>query len=185
MINTLDEYKHINTSNVKMNIQKLKIRILKSQDISENYLRWLNDPEITKFSNNQYKNHSLEKQKKYLNDCLIDSNIDLYGIFYVNKHVGNISINDINNIHKRSEITYVLGDRSYWSKGIMSASIKILVLKAKKDYKLNKLFASCANENFASRRVLEKNGFILEGTRKKHLFFQKKWYDQLDYGLIL
>tara|TARA_B100000242_G_scaffold287197_1_gene253703 strand:+ start:1430 stop:1576 length:147 start_codon:yes stop_codon:yes gene_type:complete len=46
-----------------MNIQKLKIRILKSQDISENYLRWLNDPEITKFSNNQYKNHSLEKQK--------------------------------------------------------------------------------------------------------------------------
>ena len=108
-----------------------------------------------------------------MNDCLIDSNIDLYGIFYVNKHVGNISINDINNIHKRSEITYVLGDRSYWSKGIMSASIKIIVLKAKKDYKLNKLFASCTNENFASRRVLEKNGFILEGTRKKHLFFQK------------
>ncbi len=185
MINNLNQYKYINTSNVKMNIQKLKIRILKSQDISENYLRWLNDPEITKFSNNQYKNHSLEKQKKYLNDCLIDSNIDLYGIFYVNKHVGNISINDINNIHKRSEITYVLGDRSYWSKGIMSASIKIIVLKAKKDYKLNKLFASCANENFASRRVLEKNGFILEGTRKKHLLFQKKWYDQLDYGLIL
>lgn len=185
MINTLNEYKHINTSNVKMNIQKLKIRILRAQDITENYLRWLNDPEITKFSNNQYKNHSLEKQKKYLNDCLIDSNIDLYEIFYVNKHVGNISINDINNIHKRSEITYVLGDRSYWSKGIMSASIKIIVLKAKKDYKLNKLFASCANENFASRRVLEKNGFILEGTRKKHLLFQKKWYDQLDYGLIL
>ena len=63
MINTLNQYKYINTSNVKMNIQKLKIRILKSQDISENYLRWLNDPEITKFSNNQYKNHSLEKQK--------------------------------------------------------------------------------------------------------------------------
>ena len=63
MINTLNQYKYINTSNVKMNIQKLKIKILKSQDISENYLRWLNDPEITKFSNNQYKNHSLEKQK--------------------------------------------------------------------------------------------------------------------------
>jgi len=39
--------------------------------------------------------------------------------------------------------------------------------------------------NNRSRRVLEKNGFVLEGTRIKHLFYDGKFYNQLDYGLLL
>jgi len=55
----------------------------------------------------------------------------------------------------------------------------------KSKYKLNKLYASLAGANSRSKRVLEKNGFVLEGIRKKHLFYNKEFFDQLDYGLIL
>ena len=52
-------------------------------------------------------------------------------------------------------------------------------------YKLNKLYAGIAEGNFGSQRVLEKNGFELEGRRINHLFFGGKFYNQLDYGLLL
>ena len=55
----------------------------------------------------------------------------------------------------------------------------------KSKYKLNKLYASVAVANSRSKRVLEKNGFVLEGIRKKHSFYNKEFFDQLDYGLIL
>ena len=58
-------------------------------------------------------------------------------------------------------------------------------LIAKKKYKLNKLFAGVADKNLASKKVFEKNNFKLEGIRKKHLFINNKFYNQLDYGLLL
>ena len=52
-------------------------------------------------------------------------------------------------------------------------------------YKLNKLCAGLAEGNIGSQRVLEKNGFKLEGRRLKQLFYGGKFYNQLDYGLLL
>ena len=60
-----------------------------------------------------------------------------------------------------------------------------MVELGKSKYKLNKLHASLDSSNFKSKKVLEKNGFVLEGIRKKHLFYNKEFFDQLDYGLIL
>ena len=34
-------------------------------------------------------------------------------------------------------------------------------------------------------KALEKNGFFLEGIRKKHLFFCGEFFDSLEYGLLL
>jgi [ribosomal protein S5]-alanine N-acetyltransferase len=74
-------------------------------------------------------------------------------------------------VHKKAEITYVVGDRKYWGKGIGSFAVLEISRKAIDYYKLNKLFAGMADSNIGSRRVLEKNGFVLEGTRNKHLFY--------------
>jgi ribosomal-protein-alanine N-acetyltransferase len=88
-------------------------------------------------------------------------------------------------VHKKAEITYVVGDRKYWGKGVGSFAVLEITKKAINIYKLNKLFAGVVDANVGSRRVLEKNGFVLEGTRIKHLFYDGKFYNQLDYGLLL
>ena len=87
--------------------------------------------------------------------------------------------------NKSSEITYVVGDKSLWGKGVASQAISKIISIAKKKYKLNKLFAGVADKNLASIKVLKKNKFKLEGVRKKHLFFNNKFYNQLDFGLLL
>jgi len=160
------------------------LRILKPEDVSEQYLAWNKDEDIVRYSDNQYRNFTLDGQKDYVKACLYNRDIDLYGIFSGNTHIGNITISGIESIHKRGEITYVIGDKNYWNKGIASFAVSNMIMKAK-SYRLHKLFAGLAHQNIGSKVVLEKNGFILEGVRRSHLYYNNTFYDQLDYGLLL
>ena len=91
----------------------------------------------------------------------------------------------LNSNHKRIEIGYVIGDKSYWGKGIATQAISIIIEKIKKMNIYHKVHATCASANSGSIRCLEKNNFVLEGVKKKHVFYNDEWFDELDYGLIL
>ncbi len=163
----------------------MDIRILKPEDVSQSYVNWMEDQEIIKYSDNQYREFSLDKQIAYVEKCYLSKNIDLYGIFINSKHIGNILLNDLLSNHKRAEITYLIGNKNYWGKGIGYKAVSEVINKAKNNYDLNKIYAGVAKNNLASRRILEKNNFKLEGTRKKHLFYNNSFFDQLDFGLLL
>lgn len=168
-----------------MNKNIVTFKKLQVQDITINYVNWFKDNEVTKYSNNQYYEIDLNSQKKYVKSCLKSDSCDLFGIFFENLHIGNILINEISILHKRAQISYVIGNKNYWSKGIGTKAIKFIVEKARSEYKLKKIYASCSDANIASKTILKKNGFIVEGKRKQHLFYQNKWHDQIDFGLIL
>ena len=163
----------------------LTLEILQVKDIKDHSVEWFNDTEVVKFSDNQYRKFSIKSQKEYVRKCLLSKNIDLYGIFDSKRLIGNIVISGLSSKHKKADISYVIGDRKYWGKGIGSFAVQEISKKAVNIYKLNKLFAGVVDENIASKMVLEKNGFILEGTRIKHLFYNGRYYNQLDYGLLL
>ena len=163
----------------------LNIRILQLKDITKNYIEWYSDKEVTKFSDNQYKNFSLDGQYQYIATCLESSTLDLYGIFDDKFHVGNIEISNIDSTHKRAEIAYVVGEKKYWGKGIGAFAISKIIELAITKYNLNKLIAGLAEGNKGSQRVLEKNGFILEGCQKNYFFYNGIYYNRLLYGLIL
>ena len=163
----------------------LTLKILEEEEVGKSYVEWFSDKGVVRFSDNQYRKFTIDGQKEYVRNCLSNTDIDLYGIFDGNRHIGNISINGLSSVHKKAEITYVVGDRKYWGKGVGSFAVLEITKKAINIYKLNKLFAGVVDANVGSRRVLEKNGFVLEGTRIKHLFYDGKFYNQLDYGLLL
>ena len=163
----------------------LTIKILEEENVGKHYLDWFLDTEVVRYSDNQYRKFTIDGQRKYIIDCLLNPDIDLYGIFDDNRHIGNISISGLSSVHKKGEISYIVGDRKYWKKGVGSFAVIEITKKAINIYKLNKLFAGLVDANISSKRVLEKNGFILEGTRIKHLFYNGKFYNQLDYGLLL
>ena len=119
----------------------MEIRILKPDDVSENYVDWYSNKEIVKYSDNQYRCFSLEGQKLYVENCLKNNEIKLYGVFVEEIHIGNIVLNGIGSIHKRAEITYVIGEKKYWGKGITTNAISNIIEISKKEYNLHKLYA--------------------------------------------
>ena len=163
----------------------MEIKILSPSDVNENYVNWFSNKEIVRYSDNQYRSFSLEGQRLYVESCFNNNEIRLFGIFIDEMHIGNILLNGIGSIHKRAELTYVIGEKKYWGQGIASNAIATIIEISKKDYNLKKLFAGIAKNNIGSKKVLEKNGFELEGIRKKHLYYNNVFEDQLDYGLIL
>ena len=168
-----------------INTKDFNMKKLKPSDVTDSYVNWMKDKKVTLFSENQYKIFSLEGKKKYVNKIINLDNQFLYGIFHKDIHIGNINIGPINFYHKNAEITYMIGNKTFWGMGLGSWAVENAVKIAKNDLKLIKVYAGCSSKNTGSRKVLEKNGFHLEGVRKKHLFLNGEWQDQCDYGLIL
>ena len=44
------------------------LKKLNSQDISTEYLKWMNDKEVTKFTEQRFKKHSLKDIKKFVKE---------------------------------------------------------------------------------------------------------------------
>ncbi len=166
-------------------LENVSLRILQAEDVSEEYVKWFLNEDVVRYSDNQHKSFSLQGQRNYVQECLESTDIDLYGIFSFDKHIGNITLKGLDSIHSRAEINYVIGDTSFWGKGYAAYAISQIIIKARHHYKLKKLYAGLAEGNFGSEYALKKNGFIIEGRRKSHLYYCGKWFDQLDYGLIL
>ena len=163
----------------------LKIRKLAVEDVGEGYVNWFKEQGVTEYSDNQYRKFTLEGQKGYVKLKNSQNNTQLFGIFYGSIHIGNIVLERIDSNHKRAELTYVIGNKDYWGKGIATDVIGLIVIKAKQDFGLVKLNASCADKNEGSKKVLLKNNFKIEGIKKKHLFYNNEWMDQIDFGLLL
>lgn len=85
---------------------------------------------------------------------------------------------------EKCEISYFI-DRNYEGKGIMTKSLSVISEHCFKNLKLNKVFLRIAEDNFSSRKVAEKNGFIHEGIlRQDFKISEGNWIDVVYYGLI-
>tara|TARA_B100000965_G_C19579432_1_gene752841 strand:+ start:82 stop:609 length:528 start_codon:yes stop_codon:yes gene_type:complete len=168
-----------------INPNLIKLKLLKIKYLTKNYLNWLNDSEVTKHTDLIFQKHSFKSIKKYINNMNKDNNNFLYGIFYKNSHIGNVKIGPILKVHKSAYISYLIGEKKLWNKGIGKIIIKLTKNICKKKHKLIKLNAGVSELHKPSQLVLLKNGFKLEGNFKKQIVFKNKRYSLLKYGCIL
>lgn len=101
-----------------------------------------------------------------------------YGMFlkHTGEYIGNIGIANINKLHNRGEITYFISPK-YWNKGFATEGGRAILAFGFEDLKLKKVAGACMSINPASRRVMEKLGFIYEGTSRCELLKDRKYYD--------
>jgi ribosomal-protein-alanine N-acetyltransferase len=83
----------------------------------------------------------------------------------------------------RAEIGYWLA-RPFWGQGIMTDAVRTYVRYAFDELGLLKLTAHTFEFNAGSARVLEKNGFKLEGRLRKHFRKDGDLLDARFYGLL-
>ena len=104
------------------NVGDYNVRILKPEDVTFDYVKWISDPEITKYSQNRFRTFTLDGQKKYVQEMLDSDCHYLYGIFHKDLHIGNILLGSIDWFNRVSDVRVVLGYKKYWGKSVMSNS---------------------------------------------------------------
>lgn len=96
--------------------------------------------------------------------------------------VGNISVEKKSDVYsKDAEIGYLLLTR-HWSQGIMTEAVRQICTAAFSQLDLIRITGLVYEPNQASRRVLEKNGFALEGIMKNAVFKDNHVYHLCIYG---
>lgn len=122
----------------------------------------------------------------YINSCLSsDKNEQFcFAIVYNDKVVGSIGIFRQGNIHFRTaELGYYIGVE-YWGKGITTEAVRLACKHVFDNTDIVRIYAEPFAENTASCRVLEKNGFVLEGILRKNAYKNGVFRDMKLYALV-
>ena len=96
--------------------------------------------------------------------------------------IGGCGFDDLAYGH-RAEIGYWLA-KPFWGQGIMTDVVRSACAFAISKWKLVRIQAHVFEANRASGRVLEKNGFVLEGLLRKHHRKNGRFIDSNLYGLV-
>jgi len=92
----------------------------------------------------------------------------------------------LSNVRRRAAQFVTLG---YWmgqrfaGQGLMTEAVGVVVPFIFDDLRLHRIHAAFLPHNMASRRVLEKNGFVEEGFAKHYLQIDGRWADHVLFGL--
>lgn len=100
------------------------------------------------------------------------------------KVVGNISVEQKTDVFRKdAEIGYLLSTQ-YWSKGIATEAVRQICAIAFSELDIIRITGLVYEPNTASKRVLEKNGFTLEGIMKNAVVKNNNVYNLCVYGVL-
>lgn len=98
--------------------------------------------------------------------------------------VGAITLSNVRRgVAEAGTLGYWIG-QSHAGRGHATAAVRALVAHAFDELKLHRVEAACVPANLASRRVLEKSGFVLEGQARAYLKINGAWADHLLFGIV-
>ena len=98
--------------------------------------------------------------------------------------VGTISLTVGGDVYRRSgELGYWLGEE-FWGRGIMTAAVQRICREGFERFDLVRIYAEPFASNTASRRVLEKAGFTLEGVMRRGVYKDGQVLDYCMYALL-
>ena len=168
------------------------LKELTIKDYSKKYLKWMNDKDIQKFTEQRHIKHSKKSIIQFIKNKKKSKNEFLYGIFLkTNKndikanHLGNIKLGPIDFYNKNTFISYFIGEKKLMGKNIMTCAINKVLKISKYKFGLKKVYASFIKNNIGSMKVLKKNKFYKEAEFKKHIVFQNKRVNNVYYSRFI
>ncbi len=151
--------------------ERLLLRKITGQDIPDIFEIYSNR-EVMLYFDDRYAFESIAEAEQMVSGydkALHDKTGMRWGIVLKNtgKLVGTCGFHAISDYHKRIEIGYDL-NRDYWGKGIMKEALSLIIDHVFEHSEVNRIEAFVEPPNTASRVLLEKLGFSLEGTLREH-----------------
>jgi len=165
--------------------ERIYLRVFDKSDIPVWY-DWFNDSLVTQFMNKGIFPNSIHAQEEFFN-TMVKGHKDLQLAVILKENdvlIGSVGIHNIDWVHRHGDVSILIGNKTYWGKGIATSAISLVVGHAFKKMNLWRLTAGTAQNNLSTQKCFEKNGFILEGTKREHFFYNGDYVDTFIYGLL-
>jgi len=153
---------------------------------SPDYLRWMNDPEVTRTIGrfDYLLPVSRAKLKQYFDDIDADSTVFLAIESPTRRggaprFVGTLKIYDLDPLARRASLGIMVGERKAWGRGIATAAIRAACRYVFEVLGFAKVTAGYLASNAGMHRAFRKNGFRTEGVLRKQVFFAGRLVDHV------
>lgn len=156
---------------MELQSERLLLRKLTDQDVSDVFEIY-SDPEVMLYFDDRYaftEPSEAEQMISGYNQAIRNWNGMRWGIVLKasGKLIGTCGFHAISDYHKRIEIGYDL-NRNFWGKGFMSEALSLIIDHVYSHSEVNRIEACVEIPNKASRSLLEKLGFRMEGVLREH-----------------
>ncbi len=178
--------------------ERLYFRAVEESDLTDNYVSWMNDPQINMFMETWHFPHGKENIRAYIKAHYDDRDEPFFAIILKNQiisfgdddyksgdlHIGNIKLGPVNWIHRYADISVFIGKKNLWGNGYATEAIKLITEYAFKKLGLHKVKAGIYSRNVGSIRAFQRAGFLVEAVLTRHVFLSGEWIDLYLMGLI-
>lgn len=153
---------------------------------SDDYLRWMNDPQVTRTIGrfDYLLPVSRAKLKQYFEDIDTDTAIFLgihtaVGRGTAPRLIGTLKIYDLDPLARRASLGIMVGERKAWGRGIATAAIRAACRYVFEVLGFGKVTAGYLAGNSGMHQAFRKNGFRTEGILRRQVFFAGKLEDHV------
>ena len=154
-----------------------------SEDV-ELFTEWLNDFEITDYTDRSGILTTLAGEKKYLEENASPEASFVIVTIEDNKMIGTVSLEDINSINRTATLGIFIGDKNYRDKGYGTEAIRLILEYGFKYMNLNNIKLDLMAFNTRALKCYEKCGFKEYGRRRKCKFINGKYYDSISMDIL-
>lgn len=173
--------------------EKFYVRPFTKSDITDRYLSWFHDQEVTKYTSHGLFSYTKEQAFDFFEKS--EKKGDLIWVIMAKgpansketrKYllIGNISLQNINQINRTAEFAGIIGEKDYWKKGIGTEAIRFLFEHGFNKLNLQKIYLGTAETNIGMISIAEKLGMTNEGVFRNHVFLEGKYVDILQYRIL-
>jgi ribosomal-protein-alanine N-acetyltransferase len=164
--------------------ERLYLREVCPEDVGEAYHRWLNDPEVTQYTESRFFPNSVARLREYVARFAADrDNLFLAIVLRQDgRHIGNIKLGPINWIHRTGDIGIVIGERECRGHGYGPEAIRLLTDHAFRVLNLRRVTAGCYATNVASVKAFLKAGWRQESVRPRQYWSGDRYVDEILLG---
>ncbi len=172
--------------NIFLQGERIILRPLLESDIQGNYQFWLNDMEVIKYNSHGRFPMTESKLLNYVKTVQTNNTSLVLAIedIETSTHLGNISLQAINWIDRNAEVAFLLGEKSFWGKGIMLEAGLLMINHAFRGLNLHRVHCGTSSANKGMQKLAKKLGMKEEGIRKEAFFKGGVYHDIIEYGIV-
>jgi [ribosomal protein S5]-alanine N-acetyltransferase len=162
------------------------LRTLLLEDLSGNYLNWLNDSEVCKYNAHHYFPYAHANAEEFIKNAYQTKDKIILAVVLKQKeiHIGNISLQNINFINRIGEFAILMGEKLFWGKGYAKEASLLIVKHGFDELNLHRICCGTSSENVPMQKLAEYLGMKREGVRREALFKHGRFVDIFDYGVL-
>ncbi len=164
---------------ISLSYDNILLRPLSQKDIGIEYVNWMNDYQVVKYTESKFTTHTLDSIKQFVETCNNSKNDYLFGIFLkeTDTHIGNIKLGNIHTLYMHADIGLIIGLKEYWGKGMATKAIRLVTDYGFNTLNLHKIFAGAYSMNVGSIKAFQKCGYNIAYIKKDEVFFENKYVD--------